>query len=190
VRRLLLVLATSLLAVLALAQPAGAEQVQANDPANDVPYDRGDITFFRAIHSSSALDLRLRTQLGGNPENVWPNKQTYIQWRIDTDFEHAGPEYYAEIRIATGEDTVMLGRVKRVSDNHVMCTAQNHVPGDNIVVQQLNTYRFKFLRGCVGAPNELRVRATFRWDDGNANVGPVYTDYAPNAGPTQPLSFF
>jgi hypothetical protein len=48
-------------------------------------------------------------------------------------------------------------------------------------------YRFRFLRGCVGADSPLRARATFRWDNGNPNVGPVYTDFAAN---TQPLDFF
>lgn len=187
-RRLLLVLSAAIFGILCLAPPAGAEEQQGNDPANDVLYDRGDLISYRAIHGSAKVDLRVRTAVGGNPENFWPNRQTYIRWNIDSNFAHAGPEYYADIRIATGEDTVMLGKVRRVSNNAVMCSAQNHVPGDNLVSQQGSLYRFQFLRGCVGAPAELRARATFRWDNGAPNVGPVYTDFAPNNGPTQPLS--
>jgi hypothetical protein len=188
VRRLPLVLIAAVLGVLLLAPPASAEQYSLDDPANDVPYDRGDITSIVVKHTSAKVILNLRTALGGNPENVWPNKQTYIRWNIDTNFGQAGPEYWADIRIATGVDTVMLGRVRRVSDNQLMCSAQNHVPGDNVVSTAQNLYRFAFLRGCVGAPGQLRARATFRWDNGNPNVGPVYTDYAPNGGPSLPLS--
>jgi hypothetical protein len=188
VRRLLLVLTVAVLGVVMLAPPASAEQYGLDDAVNEVPYDRGDITSITIKHTSAKLILNLRTALGGNPENVWPNRQTYIRWKIDTNFGAAGPEYYADIRIARGVDTVMIGRVRRVSDNQLMCSAQNHVPGNNVVAQAQNLYKFAFLRGCVGAPSELRARATFRWDNGNPNVGPVYTDYAPNGGPSLPLS--
>ena len=189
-RRLLLALTVAVLGVLMLAPPASAEQYGLDDPANDVPYDRGDITSIVIKHTSAKVILNLRTALGGNPENVWPNKQTYIRWNIDTNFGQAGPEYYADIRIATGVDTVMLGQVRYASNNQLVpnCSAQNHVPGDNVVAQAQNLYKFAFLRGCVGAPSQLRARATFRWDNGNPNVGPVYTDYAPNGGPSLPLS--
>ena len=187
-RRALIAFAVAVLAVVGLALPASANQYGIDDAADDVPYDRGDITSMVAKHTSAKLILNLRTAVGGNPENVWPNKQTYIRWRIDTDFGAAGPEYYADIRIATGVDTVMLGRVRRVSDNQLMCSAQNHVPGDNVVAQAQNLYKFAFLRGCIGAPAQVKVRATFRWDNGNPNVGPVYTDYSPDGGPTLALS--
>ncbi len=68
-----------------------------------------------------------------------------------------------------------------------MCSAQEHVADDNIVETAGNLYRFRFLRGCVGAPVTLRARATFIWDNGAPNVGPVHTDFAPNNGPVGPL---
>jgi hypothetical protein len=61
------------------------------------------------------------------------------------------------------------------------------VPGDNTVAQASNVYRFRFLRGCIGAPLRFRARATFIWDGGRPNVGPVFTDFAPNGGPTAPI---
>ena len=185
-RRLLLVPTIALLAVLGLAPPASAEQYGLDDPANDVPYDRGDITSIVVKHTSAKVILNLRTALGGNPENVWPNRQTYIRWNIDTVFNDPGPEYYADIRIARGVDTVMVGQVRYADSNTIVpnCTAQNHVVDDNVVAQAQNLYKFAFLRGCVGAPSQVRVRATFRWDNGNPNVGPVYTDYAPDGGPS------
>jgi hypothetical protein len=187
VRRSLLALTIAVVALVGSALPASAGQYALDDPANDVPYDRGDITSIVVKHTSAKVILNLRTALGGNPENVWPNRQTYIRWNIDTAFGQPGPEYYADIRIATGVDTVMIGRVRRVSDNQLMCSAQNHVPGNNVVAQAQNLYKFAFLRGCVGAPATLRARATFRWDAGNPNVGPVYTDYAPQHGPSLPV---
>ena len=187
-RRALLALTIAMVAVLGLALPTSAEQFGIDDAANDVPYDRGDITSIVVKHTAAKVILNVRTAVGGNPEMVWPNKQTYIRWNIDTNFGHAGPEYHADIRIGVGVDVVMIGRVRRVSDNQLMCSAQNHVPGDNVVAQSQNLYKFAFLRGCVGAPSQLRARATFRWDNGNPNVGPVYTDYAPDGGPTLPLS--
>ena len=186
-RRLFLAVSTGLLAILLLAPPAGAEEVQGNDPPGDVPVARGDLTFFRAIHGPARIDLLVRTLMGGNPENVWPNRATRIRWRLDTMFAAPGPEYYADIVIATGVDTVMLGKVRRVSDNHLMCSAQNHVPGDNTVAQAGNVYRFRFLRGCIGAPLSFRARATFIWDSNQPNVGPVFIDFAPNGGPTGPI---
>ena len=174
----------------ALAAPAGPAGVRGeahgNDPANDVPYDRGDITSFKAINGAGTVDLRVRTQLGGNPENVWPNTATRIRWRLDTG-PSSGPEYYADIVIATGEDTVMFGKVRRLSDNHITCQAQHHVDGNNLVTAIANQYRFQFLRGCIGAPITLRARATFIWDNGAAG-GPTNIDYAPNAGPTAPIT--
>jgi hypothetical protein len=189
VRRILLVLVAAVLSVLCLAPPASAEDIQGTDPANDVPYDHGDITFFRATHSSAKLNLRVRTAAGGNPETTWPNTNTYIRWNIDTVFATPGPEYYAYVKIGVGVDVVMIGRVRRASDDHLMCSAQNHVPGNNVVSQSGNLYRFAFLRGCIGAPAQVRVRATFQWDNANPG-GAIHTDYAPNSGPTQPLDFF
>jgi len=34
---------------------------------------------------------------------------------------------------------------------------------------------------------QFRARATFVWDNGLPNVGPVNTDYAPNGGPLPPV---
>jgi hypothetical protein len=191
-RRLLLAASTGLLAVLLLAPPAAAEEQQGNDPANDVPFDRGDIIFYRAIHTSSTVDLRVRTALGGHPVNTWPNRVTRIRWRIETESATPGPEFFADIQIARGVDTVLVGRV-RYADTNVLvpnCQAQEHVPGDNLVSASGNRYRFRFLRGCIGAPDEFRARATFIWDNARPNVGPVYTDFAPQGGPTQPLGTF
>jgi hypothetical protein len=185
-RRVLLASVVGLLSILLLSPPASAAETQATDPVNDVPYDRGDLIFYRAIHRSANVDLRVRTERGGNPEMVWPNLNTRIRWRIDVG-PPAGPEYYADIQIARGVDVVMLGRVRRVSDNQVVCQAQNHVSGNNIVIQTQNVYRFQFLRGCIGAPNSFRARATFIWDNA-APGGTTYIDYAPNGGPTAPIT--
>ena len=50
----------------------------------------------------------------------------------------------------------MIGQVRYADTNQIVpnCTAQNHVAGDNVVAQAQNLYKFAFLRGCVGAPNE------------------------------------
>jgi hypothetical protein len=190
-RRALAAAAIGVLSLLLLAPPASAAGAQGTDPAGDVPFAKGDLISWRVIHGASAIDLRVRTRQGGHPVNNWPNTVTRIRWRIDTA-PAAGPEYYADIVIATGVDTVILGKVRRVSDNAVIphCTAQEHVDGDSLVETSGNLYRFRFLRGCVDEPNALRARATFIWDNGAANVGPVHTDFAPNNGPVGPLPSF
>jgi hypothetical protein len=187
VRRLFLAVSTGLLAILLLAPPAAADEVQGSDPSGDVPFALGDLISFRAIHGPAGVDLRVRTLMGGNPENVWPNRATRIRWRLDTNFAHPGPEFFADIQIATGVDTVMLGRVRRVSNGHLLCSAQNHVPGASLVTASGNQYRFRFPRSCIGAPLSFRARATFIWDNNPPNVGPVFTDFAPNGGPTAPI---
>jgi len=180
----------SLLALVAFAPGAGADQVELTDPAGDVPYQRGDITRIKVIHRSNNLDLRVRTRVGGQPVNNWPNLQTYIRWRIETDPNQPGPEYFADLRLLRGVDTVFVGRVRDAHTNTLMpgCGADQFAPTPTALVSAIgNEYRYQFLRGCIGAADPIRVRATFRWDNGVANVGPVYTDYAPNGGPTGPI---
>lgn len=182
-----------LVAFLALAgamSPADAAVASGTDAVGDVPYDRGNITSFRAEHTSAQVDLRVRTRRGGQPVNNWPNRASYIRWRINTDTD-AAPEYFADLRLvfSTGE-TLFVGQVRYANDQSLVPNCQVVQYGGNadIAVSAMgNEYRFRFLRGCVGAPVTLRARATFRWDAGAANVGPVYTDFAPGNGSTASL---
>jgi hypothetical protein len=180
--------AGGLLALLLLAPPAAAAEAAGDDPAGDVPFPRGDIVRWRVDHEAQHVDLRVRTQLGGHPVERWPNRATRVQWRISTA-PAAGPEYFADIVIVRGVDTVLLGRVRRLSDDRVTCQAQEHVVDAHLVETSRNLYRFRFQRRCLGnpRPNAIRARATFIWDPGVAGVGPVHTDYAPDEGPTPPL---
>lgn len=188
----LLTLLIGLLALAGLATPAGADELTVNDPAGDVAYARGDITSARAIHGSAKVDLRVRTARGGQPVSTWPNRASYIRWRIDSDFVDPGPEYFVDLRLVRqGGANVFMGQVRYAETSQLVpnCrVAQGAGNPDLLVSAQQNLYRFQLLRGCVGAPNELRARATFVWDAGAAGVGPVYTDYAPNGGPTAPIT--
>jgi hypothetical protein len=188
----LFAIVAGLLALVSLAGPAAADEITVNDPAGDVAYARGDIISARAIHGSSKVDLRVRSSRGGQPVSTWPNRASYIRWRIDSDFMDPGPEYFVDLRLVQqGAGNVFMGQVRYADTNQLVpnCqVAQGAGNPDLLVSAQQNLYRFQFLRGCVGAPNELKARATFVWDAGAAGVGPVYTDYAPNGGPTGPLA--
>lgn len=187
-------LAVALVTVLAFiglvaVAPVGAAERSGNDPTGDVVYARGDITQFRAIHRSDNVDLRIRTRVGGQPVNNWPNQVSFIRWRINSDSDPA-IEYFADLRIKRGVDTVFIGQVRDAANNQLMpgCQAQQYVNDpERLITAVGNEYRYQFLRGCIGAPESFRARATFRWDHGNPNVGPVYTDFAPQGGPTLPV---
>ncbi len=190
-RRGFAVLLVTLLTLVAFAPGADAAEIQRTDPVGDVPYQRGDITRIRVIHRSANVDLRVRTRLGGQPVNNWPNLQTYVRWRIETDPNVPGPEYFADLRLLRGVDTVFVGRIRDAHTNALVpgCGADQYAPTGNALVSAVgNEYRYQFLRGCIGAADPIRARATFRWDNGRPNVGPVYTDYAPNGGPTGPIA--
>lgn len=187
-RRGLVAATVVLFAVAGLATDAGAAEAEVTDAAGDVPYARGDITRARVIHRSANIDLRVRTRQGGQPVNTWPNRQSYIRWLINADGD-AAFEYTATLRLATGEDTLLVGRVVPIGGGLPLkgCEGAQGNNGSVIVSAVGNEYRFQFLRGCIGAPTEFRARATFRWDNGNPNVGPVYTDLAPNGGTIGPV---
>jgi hypothetical protein len=172
--------------VLALAAPAGAAQLVGTDTEGDVPFRRGDIVNFRVLHGNTHVDLRLRTDRGGSPVNVWPNRQTMIRWRIDTELT-PGPEFAADLFIDRGEDTVFLGRVVDLSDHSTTCTAQQFVNGPSTVRNDRTLYAIRFPDDCIGDPAAIRVRATFRWNPG-APGGASVTDFAPNGGPTTPVA--
>jgi hypothetical protein len=184
-RRLLVPVLVGVATLLLTALPAHAAERSGSDPAGDVPFRRGDITSWRAIHGLARVDLRVRTLRGGDPVATWPNTITRVRWRISTEAA-PGPEYFAELFLAQGADTVFVGRVVRLQDAMVTCTAQQFVAGNNEVFNDGNLYRFRFLRGCIGAPVSFRARATFIWDPGMPGGG-VNTDFAPNAGPTAPI---
>ena len=131
----------------------------------------------------------MRTNTGGQPVANWPNKATYIRWRIDIGGP-AGPDYYADLRLLSGEDTVFTGRLRSAHTGQIIpgCGANQYAPnGQTLVSANGNEYRYQFLRGCISAPEQFRARALFVWDNGLPNVGPVYTDYAPNGGPLPPV---
>lgn len=189
-RRTAVAVLVALLALAGAVGPADAAVASLSDNPNDVPYDRGDITSIRVEHTSAQVDLRVRTQLGGQPVANWPNRASYIRWRINTDADSA-PEYFADLRLVfSSGDTLFVGQVRYATDQSLVpgCQVEQNAGNADIAVSAMsNEYRFRFLRGCINAPVTLRARATFRWDAGAANVGPVYTDFAPNNGPTGAL---
>ncbi len=115
----------------------------------------------------------------------------FVRWRIDIG-PPAGPDYYADLRLLSGVDTLFTGRLRSAHTGQIIpgCGANQFDPnGQTLVTANSNEYRYQFLRGCISAPEQFRARATFIWDNGQANVGPVYTDYAPNGGPLPPVAF-
>ncbi len=187
--RLLLGAMVAALAFVSFAPAASAAERSGPDARGDVPYARGDITRIRIIHRSANVDLRVRTRVGGQPVNNWPNRATYIRWRISTDADPA-PEYFADLRLRRGVDTVFVGRLRNANDNTLVagCGANQYANTPTARVTAVgNEYRYQFLRGCIGAPVRVRAQARFRWDNGNANVGPVHVDRAPNARYTGPV---
>ena len=190
VRRGVAAAVVALLAIVAFPPGAGADEIEQTDPVGDVPYQRGDITRIRVIHRSGNVDLRVRTRLGGQPLNNWPNRATYIRWRIDIGGP-AGPDYYADLRLLSGVDTLFTGRLRSAHTGQIIpgCGANQSDPnGQTIVTANGNEYRYQFLRGCISAPEQFRARAALVWDNGLPNVGPVYTDYAPNVGQLPPVA--
>jgi hypothetical protein len=181
--------AVALLALLTAVSPAAAEEVTRTDARGDVPYARGDLIRMTATTiGDSALALRVRVARNGHPVDTWPNTNVRVRWLLDTDPTLNGPEYWADIVIQTGADTVLRGIVRNAETNAVECTADENVPGSNVVSSSLNEHRFRFVRGCIGVPDEVRVRASMRWDRGQPG-GPTVTDFAPNAGRVGPISF-
>lgn len=181
--------AVPLLALLGAVSPAAAEEVTRNDARGDVPYARGDLIGMTATTiGDSALDLKVRVARNGHPVNTWPNTNVRVRWFLDTDPMRNGPEYWADIVIQTGADTVLRGIVHDAETNAVQCTADENVPGPNTVSSSRNRQRFRFVRGCIGVPGDVRVRASMRWDPG-APGGPTVTDFSPNASSVGPITF-
>ena len=125
----------ALLALVAFAPGAAADEIERTDPVGDVPYQRGDITRVRVIHRSGNVDLRVRTRIGGQPLNHWPNRATYIRWRIDIGGP-AGPDYYADLRLLSGVDTLFTGRLRSAHTGQIsgLCGAYQIDPNGQTIV--------------------------------------------------------
>jgi hypothetical protein len=182
-----------LLSFLTAVPAASAGDISVNDPAGDVAYGRGDIISARAMFNSSRAEFRIRTRTGANPILAW-SPTSKIRWRVDTGGS-AMPEYFVDLQVSTfNGQKWFTGRV-RYADTEALvagsCIIRRGVANTNgVVTFNQNLYRFQFLRGCLGAPDSYKARASFIWDEGTPNVGPVYTDFAPNNAVIGPVSIF